>query len=111
MPVQVSLNPTGHPPVTVNPPVHNVNHGNETITWERAAQQNFTFVSLTGLPSPPFSSPSISDSEISVTDNNQNNGTETSYPYILVVTANGQQYSSAGSRIQQQSGGPTIKNK
>lgn len=111
MPVQVSLNPTGHPPVTVNPQVQNVNHGNETIRWERAAQQSFTFVSLTGLPNPPFSAPTVSDSEISVTDNNPNNGTETSYPYIIVVSANGQQYSSAASRIAQQSGGPTIKNR
>ena len=112
MPVQVSLNPTAHPPVTVNPQVHNVNQGNETIRWELAAGQNFSFTSLSFAGNPScFGSPSISNSEISVVDNNPHNGTETTYPYTLVVTANGQQYSSAGSRIQQQSTGPSIKNR
>lgn len=111
MAVQVSLDTSANPPVTVNPQIHNVNNGNQTIKWERANNQTFTFTSLSSLPNPPFGQPSISDSEITITDNNQNNGPDQYYPYTIVVTQNGVQYSSAAGGITAQSTGPTIKNK
>lgn len=113
MAVQVSLNTNGNPPVTVQPQLHEVNNGNQTVKWERASNQTFTFASLTGLPTPPFGTPSVSDSEITITDNNQNNGPEVYYPYTIVVNYNGQQYSSAPSRPNPtaQSTGPTIGNR
>ncbi|MHB8448498.1 MAG: hypothetical protein ACYC7G_06440 [Rudaea sp.] len=111
MPVQVSLNTNANPPVTVQPQIHDVNRGNQTIKWERASNQTFTFTSLSGLPNPPFSNLSVSGSEISVVDNNQNNGPDVYYPYTIVVTLNGVQYSSAVGGITDQSTGPTVKNK
>jgi len=112
MAIQVTLTPGANPPVTVQPPIHDVNNGNQTIKWERASNQTFTFTSLSGLPNPPFSSPSVSATEISVVDNNQNNGPAVYYPYTIVVTQNGVQYSSSPAfRITEQDTGPTIKNK
>ncbi len=111
MAVQVSLNTNANPPVTVNPQIHDVNPGNGTIKWERANNQTFTFASLSWLPNPPFGTPSVSDSEITVTDNNP--GVNTYYPYVIVVNYNGQPYSSAPSRPNPtaQNSGPSIHNK
>lgn len=110
MAVQVSLNASANPPVTVNPQIHEVNNGNQTIKWERANNQTFTFVSLSGLPNPPFSNLSVSASEVSVTDNNQNNGPDQYYAYTIVVSQNGTNYSTSAG-ITAQATGPTIKNK
>ncbi|MGN6312173.1 MAG: hypothetical protein ACTHMO_00255 [Rhodanobacteraceae bacterium] len=111
MAVQVSLDTSADPPVTVNPRVHDVNSGNQTIKWERASNQTFTFTSLTGLPNPPFGTPSVSDSEITVTDNNTS---AAAYGYTVLVTYNNQQYSTAPSRLNprdQTNTGPVINNK
>lgn len=60
MPVQVKLNTSANPPVTVQPPVHSVNKGNQTITWVPFANQNFTFVSLGFANNPScFSTPTV----------------------------------------------------
>jgi hypothetical protein len=112
MAVQVSLDTSADPPVTVNPQVHNVNQGNQTVKWERANNETFTFASLSGLSNPPFDSPGVSDSEISITDNNT--GTDAYYAYTIVVNYNGQQYSTAPSQprlTDQNAGGPFIHNK
>jgi len=112
MAIQVTLTPGANPPVTVQPQIHDVNNGNQTIKWERASRQTFNFTSLSGLPNPPFSSPSVSATEITVTDNNQNNGPDIYYPYTIVVTQDGVQYSSSATfKITEQDSGPTIKNK
>lgn len=113
MAVEVSLNPSANPPVTVQPPLHSVDRGNDTIKWKAAAGQNFTFTSLSIANNPScFGTPSVSDSEISVTDNNQNNGPDSVYyGYTIVVSANGQSYSSAVGGPAAQSSGPTIKNR
>lgn len=94
MPIQVRLDPAANPPVTVHPNPFAVNRGNHVVEWVPAAQQQFTFVSLTGLPSSAFSPPSVSGTQITVTDNNANAG---DYGYTIVVSANGQQYSTAQS--------------
>lgn len=111
MAVEVSLNTSANPPVIVNPQIHNVNQGNQTIKWKPANNQTFTFSSLSidGNPS-CFGTPSVSDSEISVTDNNT--GTDTYYAYTVIVTYNNKQYSSAPSKPNPtaQSSGPTIHN-
>jgi len=111
MAVQVSLDTSVNPPVIVSPRVHDVNSGNQTIKWERANNQTFTFTSLSGLPNPPFSNLSVSDSEITITDNNRS---AAAYGYTIVVTYGGQQYSTAPSRPnprEQSNGGPVINNK
>lgn len=111
MAVQVSLDTTADPPVTVNPRVHDVNNGNQTIKWERASNQTFTFTSLTGLPNPPFDTPSVSASEITVTDNNTG---AAAYGYNITVTLNNVSYGTAPTRPnprEQNNNGPIINNK
>jgi hypothetical protein len=112
MAVQVSLDPNATPPVTVQPPIHSVNHGNHTITWEPAASQDFTFKSLSFANNPScFGTPSIQDAKVTVSDDNPNNGTETDYPYTITVTSNGHDYSSGGVGIDADPGSSIIKNK
>lgn len=111
MAIQVSLDTTASPPVTVNPRIHDVNNGNETIRWERGSNETFTFTSLTGLPDPPFGPPTVTDDEITVTDDNTS---AAAYGYTVVVTLNGEQYSTAPTRPNpalQSNSGPVINNK
>ena len=63
-------------------------------------------MSLTGLPNPPFLNLTVTDTLITVTDNNQNNGAAIDYPYVITVCSNGVEYSSAGAKI---SGGEVIR--
>jgi len=90
--IQVKLDPTATPPVTLIPKNQAVNRGNESIEWTPFASESFTFKSLTGLPNPPFSNLSVTNSMVTVTDNNTGAG---DYPYTIVVTLNGTDYSSA----------------
>lgn len=107
--VQVSLNVNASPPVTCNPKTTSINHGNDTIYWEQAQNQTFTFTSLSFPGNPPcFGTPDVTPSQISVTDDNEVSG---DYPYIIVVTYNNVQYSSAASGIGGNPGDPMIKNK
>jgi hypothetical protein len=98
--------------VTVQPPVHQVNKGNQSITWVPFASQDFTFTSLSFANNPScFNTPNISSGQITVQDNNQNTGSDVDYPYTIVVTSNGQQYSSATLGAGADPGSPTIRNK
>jgi hypothetical protein len=111
MAVQVSLVISANPPVTVNPRVHNVNSGNQTIKWERGSGETFAFYSLGGLPTPPFGTPNVTDSEITITDNNT---TPAAYAYTIVVTLNGTQYSTqptGPNPTLQSNNGPIINNR
>lgn len=105
--IHVSLDTNANPPVTCSPKNQNINRGNDSINWKPAAQQSFTFSSLTGLPNPPFTTPVISDDEITVSDNNTGAG---DYPYTLTVMSNGVPYSTDSS-MGTGDGDPTIKNK
>jgi len=111
MAVQVSLDTTANPPVTVSPRIHDVNRCNHTIKWERASNQTFTFTTLNGLPNPPFGTASISDTEITIPDDNKG---AVAYGYTIVVTLNSVQYSTASSRpnpTAQSNNGPVVNNK
>jgi hypothetical protein len=105
--IHVSLDTNADPPVTCSPKHQSMNRGNDSINWKPAANQSFTFSSLTGLPNPPFSTPSISDSEITVTDDNLD---ADDYPYTLTVTLNGLSYTTTSS-TGTGGGDPTIQNK
>src|SRR5215469_969599 len=111
--VKVSLNTDASPPVTLDPNNCPVNRGNDTIQWVEDPQspfKGFTFSSLTGLPNPPFGTPTKNQNqtEISLGDNNT---ATAEYPYTIVVSYNNTQYSSAGAKIGSDPGDPTIKNK
>lgn len=56
--IQVKLDPTAVPPVTVIPPKATINRGNQTLEWTPFANQTFTFISLTIMPPPLGSSTS-----------------------------------------------------
>jgi hypothetical protein len=89
--VQVKLDTSADPPVTLVPNQVTVNQGNNTIEWTPFAQQSFTFADLAGLPNPPFSGLSVTPNKISIQDNNTASG---SYAYSVTVNYNGQLYSS-----------------
>lgn len=115
MPIQVSLDTAADPAVTVSPTTENVNEGNQTVEWVVAAQQpSFTFVGV-AFPgtSSPFTAVTISQdgSQMSVTDNNDNSGTD--YPYVIMVNLGGVDYCSVPSSIIVGGGGggtPIIHN-
>ncbi len=91
--IQVKLDTNYNPPVTVIPNKPSVNRGNSQIEWTPFGQQAFTFVSLTGLPNPPFSGLSVTSSKITVQDDNTAAG---EYPYVITVSSGGNTYSTDG---------------
>ncbi len=106
--IHVSLDTSANPPVTCNPKHHPINRGNDAIKWEPAANQSFTFSSLIGLPNPPFTTPVVTDSEITVTDSNVGAG---EYPYTLTVMLGGSPYTTTtSSAAGTGSSDPSIKN-
>jgi hypothetical protein len=108
--IHVSLDTSATPSVTCSPVHQPMNPGNDSINWKPAANQSFTFSSLTGLPNPPFSALSVSANEITASDNNQNNGPEIAYPYTLCVEFNGHTYCT-GPGTTGGNGNPTVNNK
>jgi hypothetical protein len=91
--IQVKLDTSANPPVTVQPQVQSINRGNSQIQWTPFASQNFTFVSLTGLPNPPFSGLSVTSSSITVQDDNTVAG---DYTYTITVSSGGNNYDTNG---------------
>lgn len=92
--VKLNINPgPGKAAVTCHPPQFNANLGNQEIKWNPGGDEDFTFTSLTGLSeNPPFSGLAVSDSEITINDNDQNAG-EYSYTIWVRADANGSPYS------------------
>lgn len=111
--VQVSLDTSVTPPVVNCNPTHvPVDRGNASINWVPAPHQSFTFDSLSKLTDPPFKlPPTISDSEITVDDDNQNKGSEIAYPYKLCVKYNNHIYCTPPPNPKTGNGSPTINNK
>ena len=91
--IQVKLDTNANPPVTTVPNSLPVNRGNNQIEWTPFANETFTFVSLTGLPTPPFSGLTVNSSSITVNDDNTAAG---NYPYTITVSYGGTTYSSQG---------------
>ncbi|TAN08719.1 MAG: hypothetical protein EPN38_02020 [Rhodanobacteraceae bacterium] len=110
--VHVSLDTSVSPPTVTCSPAHApMNRGKDSINWKPAAHQSFTFASLTGLPNPPFSTPTVTDDLITVSDDNQNNGPEIAYPYKLCVKYNNQTYCTPDPNPKTGNGNPTVINK
>ena len=109
--IKVSLNTSVTPALTVDPVKHEVNARNDTIKWKESPTsptKGFTFTSLTFSGNPTcFEDLDVGATEISVDDDNTG---PNEYPYTIVVSYNGQQYSSAGARIGGTGGDPSIKN-
>lgn len=96
MSIKVSLNTTADPAVTVNPTTENINEGNQTIDWVPASQQpDFTFVGVAFLGENPFNAPVIGPGQMSVTEFNNNSGSD--YPYVIMVNLDGIDYCSVPS--------------
>jgi hypothetical protein len=118
--IQVKLDTTANPPVTLIPNQTAVNRGNNTIEWTPYANQSFTFADLAGLPNPPFSNVTVNANMMSAQDDNTVAG---DFVYSVMVNYNGQLYSSNPTEVARHSnsgvgakaalGGsnsPTIKN-
>ena len=113
MPILVTLNTKATPPVTVSPtPYEIMTKGSSQITWSPAANQNFTFVSVTFAPSAShsFGAPTNTGAAVYINDDNSNNGTPTDYPYTVIVSQNGMNYSSDPPGPAATGGKPVIRN-
>ncbi len=114
MTIEVYLDPTKTPPVTVVPQTKDKDKGKGTIAWKPGKQQDFTFISLTFANNPPsFGAPDIKSNgkEVTVEDDNSGGGAVGDFPYTIVVSYNGKQYSSVGVRLGADPSGPIIRNK
>lgn len=110
--VHVSLDTSVSPPVVTCKPEHlPVDHGKAPINWLPAEHQGFTFASLSGLPTSIFTTPVVTDGEITVTDDNQNNGPEITYPYKVCVSYGGKTYCNPATDPTGGEGDPSINNK
>ncbi|HJR14037.1 MAG TPA: hypothetical protein VJ833_09095 [Rhodanobacteraceae bacterium] len=111
--VHVSLDTSVSPPVvTCNPKHLPVDHGKAPINWLPAKDQSFTFASLTGLPTSVFAAPTVTDGEITTSDNNQNNGPEIAYPYQVCVSYGRQTYCTPPLKSPTSgNGNPTVNNR
>lgn len=90
----VTLNQNGDPKVTVSPESEGVNSGTgKNLTFVRATGQTFSFSSLS-FDGGNFSTPVVTTTQITTTDNNTVAGT---FTYTLVVTQNGTPYNSTSS--------------
>ncbi|MEP7044398.1 MAG: hypothetical protein ABI843_15140 [Dokdonella sp.] len=112
MAITVTLDVNAKQPVTVNPnPFDVTSKGVSQITWAPATGQTFTFVSLSFGPNAmSFGPPNVSKTAISVSDTNPNTSPVTSYPYTIVVSLNGVNYSSEASGVMGTGGTPMIRN-
>lgn len=106
----VKLSKTTPPELTVTPDNDVVSRGSAAIalTWKRdTTGANFTFTanSVTGLPSPPFTTPTYNSgtNTVTATDNYVSGSPAADYPYTLTVMVGTTPCSSGGS--------PTIKNR
>ncbi|MBS0431759.1 MAG: hypothetical protein JSS21_05060 [Proteobacteria bacterium] len=107
--ISVSLNTSNNPPVSINPESQPVSASNSMITWTPSSSgQAFTFTNVVGLPPVVFTNKQISNGQISIMDGGQSG----IYPYAIVVTSNGVQYSSQPSQPDptNQAVGPHIHN-
>ncbi len=105
----VSLTTTANPPVSISPTLHEASASNSVVTWTPATTgQAFTFTDVRGLPPLIFTNKQVNNTEIRISDNGQSGY----YPYEIVVTSDGVQYTSAPTRPNPtaQSTGPTIHN-
>jgi hypothetical protein len=105
--VQVKLDTSATPPVTVIPQRTTVNSGSQTIDWTPFATQTFSFVSLTFKTTPNPFAVTVTTSKVTATEDNQAAG---DFTYVVVVSQNGVQYSSAATGIARTGGTPVIHN-
>lgn len=112
MTIDVYLDTTQTPPVTVVPQVKDKDKGKGTITWKPASGQDFSFVSLTFVSNPGcFGVPDVKPNKITVDDDNSGGTSVGDFPYVIVVSFEGKNYSSATPGPGAESSDPTIRNK
>ncbi|MGA8278726.1 MAG: hypothetical protein WB784_11105 [Rhodanobacteraceae bacterium] len=113
MPITVTLNTSLKPPVMVTPsPFEVTKKGLSEIAWAPAKGQTFKFESLTFADNPGvFSGKKVTDGAISINDNNETVGGEINYPYTIVVSLDGVNYSSATAEPGGDGSAPVIRNR
>lgn len=90
--LHVSLNPAATPPVTIAEDSQGVGQHRYELCWVPApGQSNWVFADIkqpdkvTPLPNPPFSTPTISDSQITVADDNKHDDDHGTFRYSIAV--------------------------
>lgn len=90
--LHVRLDPSATPPVTILEDSQEVGKHRYELRWVPApGQSNWVFADikqpdkLTPLPNPPFSTPSISDSRITVLDDNKHEDDHGTFRYSICV--------------------------
>jgi hypothetical protein len=96
MSIKVYLNTTANPPVTCDPPQKEKDRGKRRLSWEPASGQKFDFVSLTFVNNPGcFDTPKVKKKKITANDDNSGGSSVGTFLYVVVVSKNGTNYSSA----------------
>lgn len=112
--ITVSLNVNSDPAVSCNPSQCTIDRGNQDITWKHGGSTDFTFQSITGLPSSVFSTPQAdgpSHPDWFICSDNNQEPAEEPYPYtVTVLGPNGQQYSTNKTTGSGGESVPNIKN-
>lgn len=112
MTIEVYLDTTADPAVTVEPQHKDKDKGKDTITWKPGKHQNFTFTSLKFDTEPnPFGTPDVKDHKITVDDDNSSGTSIGDFPYTIVVQYNGKPYNSKKISPSGEIMGPVIHNK
>ena len=120
MSIRVYLDIAATPPVTCDPPQKEKDHGKRRLSWEPASGQKFDFVSLTFDVNPGcFDTPKVKKKKVTANDDNSGGSSVGTFPYTVVVSKNGTNYSSATNKAPKKSAAkagtagansPTIKN-
>lgn len=97
--LHVSLNTAAKPPVTVREDAQAVGKHRYKLKWVPArGQSGWAFAGITlpdqttALPNPPFSAPAITDTQITVEDDNKHAEDHGTFAYSISVTSGGQTY-------------------
>jgi hypothetical protein len=113
MSIKVYLDTTANPAVTCDPPEKEKDRGKRRLSWEPGSKQKFDFVSLTFAVNPGcFDTPKVKKKKITANDNNSGKSSVGTFLYTVVVSKDGQNYSSASVSAKTVGGAnsPTIKN-
>lgn len=111
MTIEVFLDTTADPAVTVSPQHKDKDKGKDTITWKPGKDQDFTFDSLVFDSTPnPFGQPDVKDHKITASDDNSGGNSVGYFAYTIKVKLNGTVYSSKKNNPTGEPSDPMIHN-
>lgn len=114
MTIDVFLDTTANPAVTVDPRQKDKDKGKDKITWKRGKDQDFSFVSVSFNDNPAWFTPDPpkkGGKEVTASDDNTTDGSVGDFPYVITVESNGTRYTSKRRSPGDTQGDPVIRNK